>query len=225
MRITDYPQLTNVLKDSASITYLCGAGLSMSLGEHNKSWWHWLQAGKSYLNTDDQKKFDLRIGSGSAEEMIAAAGFLLGKLKNASTYDEFMRQEMLSIHPENKEDISALRLMNRAGDFFATTNYDTSIEQVIGIGTATYSEPDKVLAILKRQTDRKVIHLHGAYIPSRGIDDIIADDAQYEAILKNKGAQFLQALIGTNPIIIVGCGGTTKDPNMSNVINFTKRIR
>lgn len=221
MRITDYPQLTNVLKDSASITYLCGAGLSMSLGEHNKSWWHWLQAGKSYLNTDDQKKFDLRIGSGSAEEMITAAGFLLEKLKNASTYGEFMRQEMLSIHPENKEDISALRLMNRAGDFLATTNYDTSIEQAIGIGTATYSEPDKVLAILKRQTDRKVIHLHGAYIPSRGIDDIIADDAQYEAILKNQGAQFLQALIGTNPIIIVGCGGTKEDPNMSGFLSFS----
>ncbi len=223
MEVTDYPQFTKVLRDSGTITYLFGAGLSMSLGEHNKSWWHWLQAGKGFLDVGKQNEFEKQIGSGSAGKLIGAAGYLLNELKAGGKYDEFMRQEMLSIHPINTKDISALRLIDRAGDFIATTNYDTSIEQAVGIGAVTYSEPDKILALLKRKSERKVIHLHGTYIPSQGIDDIIADDTQYEKIVGNPGAQFLQEFIGINPIIIVGCGGTTDDPNMSGFLSFSSK--
>ena len=43
---------------------------------------------------------------------------------------------------------------------------------------------------------------------------------QYQTILRNSGAQFIQNLIGTNPIIIVGCGGTMEDPNLSGFMSF-----
>lgn len=64
------------------------------------------------------------------------------------------------------------------------------------------------------------IHLHGMYDERDGIDNIIADYIQYQTILRNSGAQFIQNLIGTNPIIIVGCGGTMEDPNLSGFMSF-----
>ena len=52
------------------------------------------------------------------------------------------------------------------------------------------------------------------------IDNIIADYIQYQTILRNSGAQFIQNLIGTNPIIIVGCGGPMEDPNLSGFMSI-----
>lgn len=43
-----------------------------------------------------------------------------------------------------------------------------------------------------------MIHLHGMYDERDGIDNIIADYIQYQTILRNSGAQFIQNLIGTN---------------------------
>ena len=129
--VTDYPKLIETLQESAPITYLCGAGLSMSLGNHNKSWWHWLNAGKDYLSNYAQSDFDKILGSGTTPELINAAGFLLKELKTSGKYADFMKKEITSIVPVNDTDIAALRLLTRSGDFIATTNYDTSIEKVL----------------------------------------------------------------------------------------------
>uniref|UniRef100_UPI00047E2C3E ATP-binding protein n=1 Tax=Butyrivibrio sp. AC2005 TaxID=1280672 RepID=UPI00047E2C3E len=42
----------------------------------------------------------------------------------------------------------------------------------------------------------------------------------YKSVLANAGAQFIQNLISTHPIVIVGCGGTVEDPNLSGFMNF-----
>lgn len=34
MNLTAYPQLQSALKQNKNIVYLCGAGLSMALGDH-----------------------------------------------------------------------------------------------------------------------------------------------------------------------------------------------
>ena len=52
------------------------------------------------------------------------------------------------------------------------------------------------------------------------MDDIIADGPQYQSILDNSGAQFIQNLLSTYPIIIVGCGGTVEDPNLAGFLSF-----
>lgn len=53
-----------------------------------------------------------------------------------------------------------------------------------------------------------------------GVDDIVADDPQYKNNLANAGAQFIQNLISTHTLIIVGCGGTVEDPNLSGFMSF-----
>lgn len=217
--VLENSRLAEALAADSKIVYLCGAGASMSLGNHRLSWANWLISGKDYLSPADRSEFERRIGSWSANELIDAATFLLDKLKGGGKYEAFMDATIGSLHPQNKEFEQALRGIWRAGDLIATTNYDLQIEEAVSAAPISYSSPADILSIILGE-DNKVIHLHGVYDKMSGIDDIIADDPQYKGILENAGAQFIQNLISTNTIIIVGCGGTVEDPNLSGFMRF-----
>ena len=90
--ISEYPQLLNAIHSAEKIVYLCGAGASMSLGSHRLSWTNWIAEGRKYLTIPEQNELNLKIGSWTAEELIDAATFLLGKLKSSGAYQTFMNQ-------------------------------------------------------------------------------------------------------------------------------------
>ena len=215
----DYPQLLRSLAADQRIVYLCGAGASMSLAHHKLSWPNWILAGKRYLDTADQIELDRRIGSRTTEELINAVTYLLEKLKFIGLYESFMADTVGSLHPVNDSFKETLRKIWRAGDLLATTNYDLTIEEAVDAEAVSYSSPGDILSVM-RGGDNKVIHLHGVYDRLHGDDDIVANDPQYKNILANAGAQFIQNLISIHPIIIVGCGGTVEDPNLSGFMSF-----
>ena len=218
--VANYPQLLKILKTEQRIVYLCGAGASMSLADHNINWPNWILAGKDYLDYPEKTELDKRIGSWSSDELINAATYLLERLKANNSYENFMKSTIGSIHPVDRDFIDALRKIWRAGDLVSTTNYDLSIEEAVDAKTVTYSTPAEILSIIRGDVENKVIHFHGAYDRINNIDDIVADDPQYKGILANAGAQFIQNLISTHPIVIVGCGGTVEDPNLSGFMSF-----
>lgn len=86
----EYPQLLNAIHSAEKIVYLCGAGASMSIGSHRLSWTNWIAEGRKYLTIPEQNELNLKIGSWTAEELIDAATFLLGKLKSSGAYQTFM---------------------------------------------------------------------------------------------------------------------------------------
>lgn len=217
--VEDYPQLLKILETDQKIVYLCGTGVSMSLGTHGLSWSNWIIAGKDYLSANDQAELDKKIGSGKADELIDAATFLLEKLKANGSYTSFMTGTIGSLHPVNQSFKAALQKVWRAGDLIATTNYDLTIEEAVEAPCVSYSKPAEIFSVI-RGGENKVIHLHGVYDHLHGIDDIVADDPQYRKILANDGAQFIQNLISTHPLVIVGCGGTVEDPNLSGFMSF-----
>ena len=45
MKISDYPKFESALSQGRPIIFLCGAGLSVSLGDHAKGWVGWLKEG------------------------------------------------------------------------------------------------------------------------------------------------------------------------------------
>lgn len=218
--ISEYPQLLNAVLSCQKIVYLCGAGASMSLGDHGLGWANWILAGKRYLTLPGQNELDRRIGTWTSEELIDAVTYLFNQLKASGSYEAFMNQTIGALHPVNTEFKDALRKIWRAGDLLATTNYDMQMEETLDVDGISYSSPADILSVIRSTTENKVIHLHGMYDRRYGIDDIIADGPQYQMILNNSGVQFIQNLIGTNPIIIVGCGGTMEDPNLSGFISF-----
>lgn len=124
-----------------------------------------------------------------------------------------------SLHPSNESFKDALKKIWRAGDLIATTNYDLTIEESVNAKSVSYSKPADIFSVI-RGAENKVIHLHGVYDRLNEEDDIVADDPQYQNILGNAGAQFIQNLISTHPLIIIGCGGTVEDPNFSCFMSF-----
>lgn len=218
--VLDYPVLQQVLKSYEKIVYLCGAGASMSLGQHRNNWGAWLRAGRNRLLPAQQVDFDAQAGSSSTYELIAAASYLLRHLKTAGAYVDFMDETIGSLHPSNPVMIDSFRKICRAGDLIATTNYDLLLEEAAGIGYVSYNKPGEILTVINGASPNRVIHLHGVYDKAAMVDSIIADDVQYRTILENAGAQFIQNLLGTHPLVIVGCGGTVSDPNLSVFMQF-----
>lgn len=218
--MSDYPALQQVLESCEKIVYLCGAGASMSLGRHRNSWGVWLHTGRNRLLPAQQADFDAMAGSSSTDELIAAASYLLGHLKASGAYVDFMDETIGSLRPSDPVMIDAFRKICRAGDLAATTNYDLLLEEATGIGYVSYKKPGVILSVINGASPNRVIHLHGVYDKAAAVDSIIADNEQYRTILKNAGAQFIQNLLGTHPLVIVGCGGTVSDPNLSVSMQF-----
>ncbi len=89
--------------------------------------------------------------------------------------------------------------------------------------SVSYSSAGNILPIIQGKAENKIIHLHGMYDKLHGIDDIIADDPQYGGILTDMGAQFIQNLISTHPIVIIGCGGMLY-PRLAGCIFLTNSM-
>ena len=85
MKISDYPKFESALSQGRPITFLCGAGLSVSLGDHAKGWVGWLKEGKACLSDVEAEELDRRFGSYSASELIDAASFLIEALRKMET--------------------------------------------------------------------------------------------------------------------------------------------
>lgn len=223
MKISDYPKFESALSQARPIIFLCGAGLSVSLGDHAKGWVGWLKEGKAYLSDVEAEKLDRRFGSYSASELIDAASFLIEALRKNGNYTAYMDSTIGSLRVHNKKLANALALFVRCGDYFATTNYDKLLEEVTGLGYYTYNMPGKIVQMLSGQAEMSVIHLHGIYDAATNTDDIVADQKQYEEVIANQGAQFIQNLISTCILVILGCGATVDDPNLKGFMSFASK--
>ena len=108
-------------------------------------------------------------------------------------------------------------------DVFATTNYDLLLEHATGQKSISYEQPDQAIEMLKSGQSTAVLHIHGVYDSVRGIDNIVADKKQYEAVLNDKGAQFIQNILGTRTLVFIGCGKTTEDVNIRQFVEFARK--
>lgn len=225
-RVIDYPGLKEILEGERRIVYLCGAGASMSLGNHKLNWENWLLAGKGYLPEDVREVFAKKAESKSSHEMIEAASMLLGSLKANGYYDDFMGSTIGKQFPSNTELARAFCNIFRANDLVATTNYDLLIETAVHTEGISYADPEYIWKMIRGESDNKVLHLHGMYDRLHGVDNIIADAGQYGDIIRDEGVQFIQRLIGTHPLILIGCGATVEDPNLAGFMAFlTEKLK
>ena len=215
--------LFKTLSSSGQVTYLCGAGFSMALGEHSFTWADWINKGLDYIEQERKDKILYLLLNSGTDSLIEAASLLINELKRIDRYNEFMEATIGAITPKQNKIIEALNLIVRNGDLIATTNYDLGIEKAVNLQPITYNNAGEELKILKREAENKVLHLHGVYLKNGEINDIIATSEQYERIIGNEGAQFIQNLLSTQPLIIIGCGGTVDDPNLKNFLQFSQK--
>lgn len=233
--VTDFPILSSTLEDSNNqLVYLFGTGISAALTGKPYSWWKWISDGISILlsspdpSTVDVGK-DLRsrlTSSSSIDDLVSIAGDVITATKSVSLYDSWMQDSFEVNHVTNTELQNVLREMIAVPglpDLFITTNYDYLLEEATGLKRMTYEDADKAYAMLDSGANSAVIHIHGAYDSSAALDNIIASEEQYETVLADKGAQFIQNILGTRTIVFIGCGKTSEDANISQFIAFAHR--
>lgn len=223
--ICDYIEFLNVIQND-ELVYLFGAGISSALTD-NKScgWWQWIYNGIGYMK-DDSVASDFRQSmndDSSTTNLISIVGKVLKTTKREGTYHSWMQASFESASVTNVSLASTLKKLLITQDVFATTNYDLLLEQATGLETITYEEPDKAFAMLDRRKSDAVLHLHGVYDSVHNLDNIVADQAQYDTVLNDKGAQFVQHILGTRTLVFVGCGQTTEDGNISQFIQFAQK--
>lgn len=207
------------------LVFMFGTGISAALTGERFSWYNWIADGISSLKDSavaEQLKTELDADS-SADNLIAVVGKVLSATKTEGSYSMWMHQSFETACVTNASLARTLKKLTVFNDVFATTNYDLLLESATGIKSLSYEQPDKVFAMLQSGRSDAVLHIHGIYDSVHRIDSIVADKEQYAAVLNDKGAQFIQNLLGTRTLVFVGCGKTTEDVNIKQFIEFARR--
>ena len=204
------------------VIFLFGTGITAALTGRPFSWKRWLEDGlESISDKEVATQLHIKLNkSESAQDYIIIANEIITRSKNCDEYHKWMNKSFSEIANLSAELSETLKRLLLSQSLFITTNYDTALEKATGCNTLTYDEPSKVFTMIENWQTDKIFHIHGAYEPSMDLDNIVANAAQYDHILNNKGTQFLQNLLSTSTIILVGCGKTTDDPNISQFISF-----
>ena len=184
----------------------------------------WIKDGISHIKSTDIASGleSALLSDDSANNLVNIVGEVINCLKTEGGYSDWMDTAFNFSPIVNDALVSTLKKLAVAQDVIATTNYDSLLEQAIGLKSYTYQDAGMVYEMLDNKRCNHVLHLHGAYNPECNIDNIIASEEQYNKVLNDEGAQFVQHVLGTRTVIFVGCGQTTSDVNISRFIAFAK---
>ena len=216
-----YQDFIKALKNN-DIVYLFGAGFSTALSGRRYTWWDWIVDGIRRINnhTVADMLTESLMSDDSTDNMVSVVGEVIKILKEENSYKTWMHEAFESAEVTNKKLKNTLMKILLTQDVLATTNYDHLLENATRLKAISYEEPDVAFQMLKQGKSNKVLHIHGLYDSKREIDNIIADKEQYDAVMNNQGAQFIQGILGTRTLVFVGCGKTTEDANISRFIQF-----
>lgn len=205
--------------------FMFGTGISAALTGKRFSWYQWIVDGITLLKNDslaEHLKSELDADS-SADNLIEVVGKVLTAIKAEGSYSAWMQQSFETACISNLSLAETLQKLTVFNDIFATTNYDLLLEKATGLNSLSYEQPDQAFAMLQFGQSNAVFHIHGIYDSVHGIDNIVADKEQYAAVLNDKGAQFIQNILGTRTLIFVGCGKTTEDVNIKQFVEFARK--
>ena len=221
--ITDFVEFHRAICDN-DIVFIFGAGISSALSSSAPNWYRWIQAGIATLSNPNlsaslQSKLEV---SKNAADLIAIVGKVLEDTRRNGTYDLWMHESFETAQITNSSLAYTLRKLTIFNDVFATTNYDRLLERATGLQSLSYEQPAEAVSMLQSGQSNYVIHIHGIYDSVKGIDNIVASQDQYDAVLNDKGAQFIQQILGTRTLVFIGCGKTTEDVNVSQFVDFAR---
>lgn len=207
---------------SQSIVYVFGAGISSSLTGRNYGWWTWIVDGIHHIKDSSlAKKLEEDITTDSStDNLIRVVGRAIEQTKKDGTYDAWMQGGFESSEVKNGELVKSLQLLNLPQDILVTTNYDSYLEAALGMSLYTKDDAGQIFRMMQSGICSSVVHIHGAYSSKLHIDNIVATKEQYDELYSDEGAQFIQNLLGTRPLVFIGCGQTTDDKNIAHFIRF-----
>lgn len=223
--VSDYKNFYSAVQNN-KLVYLFGTGISSSLTGKVYSWKKWVIDSTGYMS-DAARAEEIQESikaDDSTGNLLAEVKSVLAITKKEGTYSKWMQDSFETNCVTNRPLAETLKKLLITQDIFATTNYDLLLEQATGLLALSYEQADQAFLMLDNGKSDAVLHIHGIYDSVGETDNIIADEEQYAAILNDRGAQFIQQILGTRTLIFVGCGQTTEDANIAQFIRFANDV-
>lgn len=149
----------------------------------------------------------------TAEAYLDVASMIKKQLGRRS-YANWVSSEFERLTVTKPDGPSALLSL---GVPIATTNFDTVLEDVGRIPSATWRQLDAMQRIF-RNDHRAIAHMHGVWTD---VASLVFDNETYAAVLHDADVQELQrALAVTHSLMFVGVGDAAEDPNMGSLIQW-----
>lgn len=96
-----------------------------------------------------------------------------------------------------------------------TTNYDTLLEQLLGRASATWSRPDGMRAVLRKESSA-IGHFHGVWNEP---DGVVFSEADYRRIVGDAAAQEVQrGAFAMKTFLFIGSDSGLDDPNFGGMV-------
>lgn len=221
--LEEYTGLLEAIKND-KLVFLFGSGMSAALSHHPGGWAKWILTGTGYIEDESvgNKIAESVKSDMSADNLIRMVGLVIRETKRSHTYDAWMKKSLETYDVADTLLPKTLKQLIASKAVFLTTNYDLLLEQAADLRTLSYTEPDECFRMLDHNRNDAVIHIHGVYDSENHIDSIVADEDQYGAIVSDEAAQFIQNLLSTRTLILIGCGQTTDDVNISRFVSFAR---
>ena len=115
-------------------------------------------------------------------------------------------------------DAELPQAINQLNAPVATTNYDDYAAEITHCGAIPWTDRPDIDQWLK-QRDRRHIHLHGIW---RRPDSIILGHNSYTRLTLDDRTQFIQKVLGTRRLLLIGCGAGLNDPNLGPLLGWLR---
>jgi hypothetical protein len=110
------------------------------------------------------------------------------------------------------------KAIDQLGAPVATTNYDDFPAQIAQCGTVTWLDRPDIDQWLKR-SDRRHYHLHGVW---QRAETLILGHSSYGRLTADHRTQFVQRVLGTRRLLLIGYGAGLSDPNLGPLIGWLR---
>jgi hypothetical protein len=110
------------------------------------------------------------------------------------------------------------RAINQLNAPVATTNYDDFPAHVVQAGAIPWLDRPDIDQWLKRK-DRRYLHLHGVW---QRPNTIILGHSSYGRLTADDRTQFIQKVLGTRRLLLIGCGAGLNDPNLGPLLGWLR---
>ncbi|QJW88478.1 tetratricopeptide repeat protein [Spirosoma taeanense] len=218
--------LLQVLQKGEAIV-IAGTGVSASVACSNKlirSWSLLLKHGIDFCCSHAQdineisescRTFDA-TSSASLDELLAIGDEVQQYLIKNNLMERWLEVVFAGLSPEDQRLIRALEKLKVP---IATTNYDRLFEDITGLPGISWRDTAKLHRFLNGQ-EQAILHLHGHF---RDPNSIILGKRSYDELLEQEFALFAEkSLFSRYNVIFIGFGDSTKDPNFSRLLTWSR---
>lgn len=213
------------------LVIVVGTGLSISLTANQYpqlSWGGMIKSGleeafsQGAILGEQKDRWIAQLASNDIDEVLSAAEFMGRKLgaPGSISYRRWLERSFKNISFQEGALSDSLRKLLASGARFCTLNYDSVLEDVLGVPGILMTERDAVHSWMRQELPG-VLHLHGKWSEP---ETCVLGIRDYTLAIQSESRDLVQRnLASFGRLLFVGCGDTFADPNIASLAKWVSR--